>query len=207
MSEQDEDRLDELLRSAARDYHLPPEPPREAMWQAIHAQRRWYRKMWRRPFSPMLWIAAAAAVLVLGVGIGRLSVHPGPSGPQVWEARGVSTTAYRLTAVEHLSQSEAFLTLFRSSTRGGGDERLASATARQLLASNRLLLDSPAAQDRKIRLLLEDLEVVLAEIAQLSPEPHEKDLELIKDGIERGGVLPRIRIAVPAGSTLTQGAL
>ncbi len=206
MSEQDEDRLDELLRSAGQDYHLPPEPPREAMWQAIQSHRRWYRKVWRRPFSPFLWIAAAA-VLVLGVGIGRLSVRPEPSGPQIWEARGVSTTAYRLTAVEHLSQSEAFLTLFRSSTRGGGDERLASATARQLLASNRLLLDSPAAQDRKIRLLLEDLEVVLAEIAQLSPEPHEKDLELIKDGIERGGMLPRIRTAVPAGTTLTQGAL
>jgi hypothetical protein len=207
MSEQDDDRLDEMLRSAARDYHLPPEPPREAMWQAIQSRRRSYRSTWARPRNPLAWIAAAAAVLVLGVGIGRLSVRAGPSGPQIWEARGVSTTAYRLTAVEHLSQSEAFLTLFRASTRGGGDERLASATARQLLANNRLLLDSPAAHDRKMRLMLEDLELVLAEIAQLSPQPREKDLELIKDGIERGGVLPRIRTAVPAGTTLTQGAL
>ncbi len=119
----------------------------------------------------------------------------------------MSTTAYRLTAIEHLSQSEAFLTLFRASARRGGDERLASATARQLLASNRLLLDSPAARDRRMRLLLEDLELVLAEIAQLSPTPHEKDLELIREGIERGSVLPRIRTAVPAGTTSTQGAL
>lgn len=207
MSEQDEDRLDELLRAAARDYHLPPEPPREAMWAAIQAQRRWYRRPWARPPRPLVWIAAAAAVLVLGVGIGRISITTAPAGPQVWEARGVSTTAYRLTAIEHLSQSEAFLTLFRTSARGGVDERLASATARQLLSSNRLLLDSPAGRDRKMRLLLEDLELVLAEIAQLAPEPHEKDLELIKEGIERGGVLPRIRIAVPAGVSSTQGAL
>ena len=58
-----------------------------------------------------------------------------------------------------------------------------------------------------MRLLLEDLELVLAEIAQLSPQPREKDLELITDGIERGGVLPRLRSAVPAGTSSTQGAL
>lgn len=207
MSEPDDDRLDELLRTAAHGYRLPPEPPREAMWTAIQAQRRWYRRPWARPRNPLVWIAAAAAVLVLGVGIGRLTVTTALPGPQVWQAHEANITAYRLTAIEHLSQSEAFLTLFRASARSGSDERLASATARQLLASNRLLLDSPAARDRKIRLLLEDLELVLAEIAQLSPEPHERDLQLIEEGIERGGVLPRIRTAVPAGTTSTQGAL
>lgn len=207
MTEQDDDKLDELLRAAAQDYHRPPEPPREAMWAAIQAQRRWYRRAWASPRRLLPWAAAAAAVLALGVGIGRLSVRGGAGGPQAWEPRSVSMTAYRLTAIEHLSQSEAFLTLFRASAPRGGDERLASATARQLLASNRLLLDSPAARDRRMRLLLEDLELVLAEIAQLSPTPHEKDLELIREGIERGSVLPRIRTAVPAGTSSTQGAL
>src|SRR5262249_4374918 len=158
----------------------PPEPPREAMWAAIQAQRRWYRRPWARPRHPLQWIAAAAAVLVIGVGIGRLSVkQPAPVTAVRWDPRTGSTAAYRLTAIEHLSQSEAFLTSSRASARGGQDEQLASVTARQLLASNRLLLDSPAAQDRRMRLLLEDLELVLAEIAQLSPEPHEKDLQLI----------------------------
>jgi hypothetical protein len=40
MDDRDDDRLDELLREAAQDYHRPPEPPREVMWQAIQAQRR-----------------------------------------------------------------------------------------------------------------------------------------------------------------------
>jgi len=208
MSQQDEERLDQLLRSLAQDYHLPPEPPREEMWKAIQTSRRWYRRPWARPRNPLVWVAAAAAVLIVGVGIGRMSVtNDLPPGSVNWEARGVRTAAYRLTAIEHLSQSEAFLTLFRASAQGGSDERLASATARQLLASNRLLLDSPAAHDRRIRLLLEDLELVLAEIAQLSPQPREKDLELIKEGIERGGVLPRLRTAVPAGTSSTQGVL
>jgi len=208
MPEQDDDRLDELLRSMAQDYHLPPEPPREAMWEAIQAQRRWYRRPWAGRRRPLVWAAAAAAVLVAGIGIGRMSVRT--EGSQVagrWEPRSVSTAAYRLTTIDHLSQAEAFLTMFRASARRGGDERLASAAARDLLASNRLLLDSPAADDRRMRLLLEDLELVLAEIAQLSPEPHEKDLKLNEDGIERGSVLPRIRNAVPAGTSPTQGAL
>ncbi len=208
MSEKENDGLDEQLRRLAQDYHLPPEPPREAMWEAIQAQRRWYRRPVARPRRALLWIAAAAAVLIIGVGIGRLSVRQeAPSVASRWDARTVSTTAYRLTAIDHLSHSEAFLTLFRASARRGENEQLVSATARQLLASNRLLLDSPAAQDRRMRVLLEDLELVLAEIAQLSPQPREQDMKLITDGIERGGVLPRLRSAVPAGTSPTQGAL
>jgi hypothetical protein len=192
----------------AQDYHLPPEPPREAMWEAIQAQRRWYRRPWAGRRRPLVWAVAAAAVLLVGVGIGRISVrNEGPPVAGQWEPRSVSAAAYRLTTIDHLSQAEAFLTLFRASARKGGDERLASETARELLANNRLLLDSPAANDRRMRLLLQDLELVLAEIAQLSPESHDKDLKLIEDGIERGSVLPRIRNAVPAGTSPTQGAL
>ena len=112
-----------------------------------------------------------------------------------------------MAAQEHLGQSEAFLTLFRASVRRDGDYRVAAAAARQLLGTNRLLLDSPAAVDRKTRLLLEDLELVLAEIAQLSPHSRAEDLKLIRDGIEQGDVMPRLRTAVPAGSASTQGVL
>jgi hypothetical protein len=97
--------------------------------------------------------------------------------------------------------------LFRASVRRGGNERLASATARQLLATNRLLLDSPAASDAKTRALLQDLELVLAEIAQLSPRPPSGDLELIKEGMEERGMMTRLRTAVPSGPSTTQGAL
>jgi hypothetical protein len=120
----------------------------------------------------------------------------------------VSTAAYELATTEYLSQSEAFLTLFRASLRRNtGNEQLAAATARQLLATNRLLLDSPAGDDRKTRLLLQDLELVLAEIAQLSPRSGRRDLDLITEGLERGGVMTRLRTAVPSGPSTTQGAL
>jgi len=170
-------------------------------------------------FRALAWGAGIAALLALGAGIGRLSVGIGRSSPESRPVAGGGTqagtprapaaaeaaparagTAYRLVAVEHLGQAEAFLTLFRASVRQGRDDRFAAATARELLATNRLLLDSPAASDRRLKLLLEDLELVLAQIAQLSPERRREDTDLINDGLERSGVLVRLRAAVPAGS-------
>jgi hypothetical protein len=211
----DDQELDERLRAMARAHHQPPEIPREAMWEAIQRQRRGRtveRKVQRRWFHPP-WIplaAAAAAILAVGVGIGRLtsgpSSAPAPS-VAVESSPGGGAAAYRLAAVEHLSQSEEFLTLFRTTIRETSDHRLAAATARRLLTTNRLLLDSPASVDRRTRLLLEDLEVVLAGIAQLSPQSPAQDMELIREGIERGDVMPRLRTAVPAGAPPTQGVL
>jgi hypothetical protein len=218
-----DDRFDDLLRESAGDYNQPPETPREEMWSKIKAERAektektekepgWipaFRPL--RHLPPLRLVVGVAALLALGIGLGRLTVpkqaaSPAPVSvaPQTPPALG---TAYHIATTEHLSQSEAFLTLFRASLRSGGNERLASATARQLLATNRLLLDSPAARDAKIRLLLQDLELVLAEIAQLSPQPRARDLDLITEGLEQGGVLSRLRTAVPSGASSTQGAL
>jgi hypothetical protein len=226
-----DDRFEDLLRDSAREYNDPPETPREEMWAAIQAERaakaegaaaeeavraearnpRVLRFRNFRSFRPVRLIAGIAVLLALGIGLGRLSVHrPQPVATPVRvasETPRVGTAAYRLATTEHLGQAEAFLTLFRASVRGHGDERLASATARQLLATNRLLLDSPAASDPRTKLLLQDLELVLAEIAQLASRPGARDLDLITEGLEQGGVLSRLRTAVPSGASTTQGAL
>ena len=220
------DRFDDLLRDAAREYNEPPETPRDQIWERIVAERAATVekadakergiisiRSFRSP-RYLRFAAGIAAVLALGIGIGRLSIHTAPSvkpGLQpvaTQPAPKVSTAAYELAATEYLSQSEAFLTLFRASIRReAGNEQLAAATARQLLATNRLLLDSPAAKDGKLKLLLQDLELVLAEIAQLSPQSGRRDLDLITEGLERGGVMTRLRTAVPSGPSTTQGAL
>jgi len=229
-----DDRFDDLLRDSAREYNDPPETPREELWQRIVAAREAEKAASKEstedadgersrilPFRrlghvrPLTWAAGIAAVLALGIGLGRMSVKqpasvaisvPVPSSST--PAPRATGVAYQVATTEHLSQSEAFLTLFRTSVRGKeGNERLASATARQLLATNRLLLDSPAAADARTRLLLQDLELVLAEIAQLSPQPRSRDLQLITEVLEQGGVLSRLRTAVPAGTSATQGAL
>ena len=211
----DDDHLEEPLGAAAREYHGPPPTPREAMWQAIEARRRL-----ERPRAPAVrrwipWAAAAALLLAAGVALGRLSA-PGtpPEHARASAAADAGTgdprvneTAYRIATIEHLDQSEAFLTMVRASLRSGDRERLAPAAARQLLATNRLLLDSPAARDSRMRLLLQDLELVLAEIAQLPADATASQRELVGEGIERGAVIPRLRTVVPAGTSSTRGDL
>jgi hypothetical protein len=240
MTDMLDDRFDDQLRDSARDYNTPPVTPREEMWAAIQARKAEAENteggqadsrtsgQSNEPKSPAIlpfdrpagrpsvrllrWPIGIAALLALGIGLGRISAPKPvpPTAPVVVASVAPQRTAdaaYRITATEHLGQSEAFLTLFRASVRKGGNEQLASATARQLLATNRLLLDSPAASDSRTRLLLQDLELVLAEIAQLAPRPSSPDLNLITEGLERGGMMSRLRTAVPSGPSPTQGAL
>ena len=225
-----DDRFEDRLQAEARDYNAPPATPREEMWARIVAGRKETektggtaerRKGGRKaiplfpltalpPYRRLLpWSAGIAALLALGFGLGRLTQRPAsaPTAVATEVSPRVSEAAYRVVTTEHLSQSEAFLTLFRASVRGGGNEQLASATARQLLATNRLLLDSPASNNARTKLLLQDLELVLAEIAQLAPQPRSRDLLLISEGLEQGDMLSRLRTAVPSGASTTQGAL
>jgi len=225
-----DDRFDDQLRESAKEYNVPPETPRDAMWAAIQAKKAERTQADRRTGGQideskrpsvrpsirpsvrfLRWPAAIAALLAIGIGLGRLSAprtEPTPASVAATEpASRLTGVAYQVATTEHLGQAEAFLTLFRTSVRRGGNEQLASATARHLLATNRLLLDSPAASDNRTRLLLQDLELVLAQIAQLSPRPSSSDLDLITDDLKDSGVMSRLRTAVPSGTSATQGVL
>ena len=74
MSDEPRNELDELIGAAARDYNRPGATPREEIWQRIRAQRDAARQ--ERHAAPLRrhrWAigVAAAAVLVLGVALGR----------------------------------------------------------------------------------------------------------------------------------------
>ncbi|MFL5527782.1 MAG: hypothetical protein ACJ791_00320, partial [Gemmatimonadaceae bacterium] len=112
-----------------------------------------------------------------------------------------TSSAYQLTAVRHLSEAEALLTSFR--TRSNADQQMDAQLgvwARQLLSNTRLLLDSPVANDPQRRPLLEDLELVLVQIVQLSPGSTPQDRELIEKSLQQDHVMTRLRTAIPAGS-------
>lgn len=210
-----DDRFDQQLDEAARDYHRPPETPREEMWAAIEAERR------RRRTTPRIvvlrpvwrWGIGMAAVLVLGIIIGR-RLQPGAGGASTPSAsassRPVDGLAYRLAAAQYLTRAEIVLTSFRADARSG--ERPDSQfldQARDLLGSTRLLLDSPAGRDPQLKPLLEDLEVILAQIAVLSASRDTADVEIINQGIDQRGVLTRLQTAFPAGAAAAraQGAI
>jgi hypothetical protein len=110
-------------------------------------------------------------------------------------------SAYQLAAVRHLSEAEALLTSFR--TRSSADQQMDAQLgtwARELLSNTRLLLDSPVANDPQRRPLLEDLELVLVQIVQLSPGSTPQDRELIEKTLQHDHVMTRLRTAIPAGS-------
>ena len=68
--------------------------------------------------------------------------------------------------------------------------------AQQLLGTTRLLLDSPFGRDQGMRDLLEDLELVLAQVARMQPQRPGEALTTINEALEERDVVPRIRSAV-----------
>lgn len=204
-----DDRFDELLREAAPEYHRPPETPREEMWARIVAERERRRQargvIILRPW--FRWGLGVAALLALGIAIGRWTATGPPAGPVATSepagaARGV---AYRVAATQYLSRAETFLTEFRADVREGPADARFARQAGDLLSTTRLMLDSPAGEDARVRALLEELELVLAQISQLGARPGDRnEVDMITQGMEQRGVLTKLRTAIPAGPAATQ---
>ena len=157
------------------------------------------------------WGLGIAAVLALGIGIGRWTAR-GPQGAETTAGRVPNepgTLAYRVAAAQYLSRTEALLTGFRTEARPSTPDAQFAAQARDLLTTTRLMLDSPAARDGRLKALLEDLELVLAQIAQLPAGGDKEDVQLITQGLDERSVLLRLRTAIPAGPgpVRMQGAL
>lgn len=206
-----DDRFEERLRDMARDYHRPPETPREAMWAAIVAGRR--RAEPRVFILPPAWRwgLGMAAVLLVGIAIGRWirpqQIQPGVTPPVA--ATGADVP-YQVAATQYFNRTETLLAGFRADARTGRVDTLFVVQARELLSSTRLLLQSPAGRDPRLKPLLEDLELVLAQIAQLPRGRDSEDVNLITQGMDQQSVLTRLRTAIPAGpasAPRTQGAL
>ena len=106
---------------------------------------------------------------------------------------------YRLAAAEHLALTETLLTTVSADARAGRADSSVALWARDLLGTTRMLLDSPAARDPKLARLLEDLELVLAEVAQLHPARGPGELQAIDRAVRQRGVLTRLRATLPAG--------
>ncbi|HVH67344.1 MAG TPA: hypothetical protein VM716_05710 [Gemmatimonadales bacterium] len=208
------DGFEEWLREAARDYHRPPsETPREELWQGIVAAQAARRRRMLVLRSALRWGVGIAAVLVLGIGIGRWTAKGSGPKPTSTVARGgpadQEAFPYRVAAAQYLTRAEVLLTGFRSEARLGQPDAQLARQARDLLGTTRLFLDCPAGRDPRLKGLLEDLEPILAQIAQLSPGGDREDVQLIDQGLEQRRVLLRLRVANPAGPgpVRTQGAL
>ena len=207
-SDGQEPRLPEAIQALAKAYHQPPPVPRDEIWariQSARSDRLTVRPADRptarptahpaaRPSSRWLrWATGIAALLAVGIGIGRWGLAPDATTPgaapeTVATAPRRPNAAWSVAAADHLGRTEAFLTAVRVGERG---QRF-TGQARDLLLTTRLLLDARGVTDPRTRALLEDLELVLVQIAQLGGTDGE-ELDLLNDALEQKEVLPRLR--------------
>jgi len=267
----DEQRLDDerIARAARQAYNAPPSTPRDEMWTVIEArlateERDGVIPLDRagrdRAFGRLSWWMGVAAALVIGLGIGRLSLGPAEDGSQsqvasrspdsdVTEPATVETplagvpedraapeaappagetvplaggaapepareapstvrdagpnpAAYATATRAHLSRSESFLTGVRVDLTAGSTDAEFEAWARSLLSRTRLLLASPAGRDPDTRRLLEDLELMLAQVVITAATSDPAEVRLLDEGLDDGDLLRRLRsvTSTPAGS-------
>lgn len=198
-----EDRFGELIGELARESDPAPETPREEIWTGISAARR-FRAPRRRPVRQQLaWGLSLAATLALGFVLGRgwlpASESETDGRPRITAVPANDDGAraprsFRLAAADYLARTEALLSEFPGEAREGDAHEVAG-WARQLLLDTRLLQDSPAGGDPEIAPLLNDLELVLAQIASLRGDDADQEIRLIVDGIQQNRVMARLRVA------------
>jgi hypothetical protein len=201
----DDQRFDDLMREAAPSFRQPPAPPLDEMWAGIereHFGAPARARRWQRWYAPIIGMAAT---LLIGIGIGRLTVEPVPGPGEATVAVAPATPTipvsdditgpYRAVTSRYLGQAAALLVALPSSGEYQADRKLVE-RAGELLSTTRLLLDSPAAEDPELKVLLDDLELVLAQVVRLSSRRHAQELELITDALEERDVLPRLQNAV-----------
>ncbi|MEJ2677625.1 MAG: hypothetical protein P8174_00960 [Gemmatimonadota bacterium] len=218
-----EDRFTWMLRRAAKDYNAPPETPREEMWAVIRERLHLPEEAPAADTGPtdsrvirlvprrwVQWSVALAATLAIGFGLGRLTrtAEPGATAPAMLAGKGGAGSAattdntalpFRLAATDHLGQAEALLTVVRGDRAGQVGAQTVD-WARNLLSTTRLLLDSPAGRDPQLAPLLEDLELVLVQIANVQGSGSNEDLRMIRESMQHNNLLSKLQTVVSAGS-------
>ncbi len=124
------------------------------------------------------------------------SARPAPRGSlAIGDGINANNVAYRLAVVNHVVGSEAMITAFRASARRGEVDAQLAKWSHDLLGETRLLESSAPSDDVAMKRLLEDLELVLAQIVQYTNHGTHSadDLDLIERSIRRRSVMSNIR--------------
>jgi hypothetical protein len=203
-----EDRFDDLMRDAAQTFRAPPSPDFEAMWKGIEmeafgASSEPRSSLVSRRSSRVTQRLAIAATLVIGIALGRASMSlgtkttPAPTQTVASIANTVSDVPYEVETSKYLGQTAALLIALPSEVKAGRADEAFVGRAGELLGRTRLLLDSPASRDPQMKTLLEDLELVLAQVVRLQNDSTSRsELDRIARALEQRDVLPRLRSAV-----------
>lgn len=213
----DDMKFDEFLARVAKDYKSGIAPRANEIWAAIEPDvanavrpSMRSRSIAALRSTPRLrtttWIGIGiAATLMIGVAIGRFSSRTTTRSqlvvqhaPRVIDDSLSSAAHSRATTFEHLAEAEVFLTAVRADLKAGRSDAERTERSRELLVRTRLLLGNAARTSPEMSRLLEDLELLLAEISAMPAARSSMDKKLLDESMREGNVLPRIRATLPA---------
>ena len=188
----------------------PPEYLEQKIWLNLHDKLA-DEPAWRRRFFPSKWaIAGAMAVLVIAAFLaGRFwpRAHDVNKAPELAQANPQRVV---LVAVgDHLERSQMLLIeLLNADSSDHADLPSQQKLARNLLDDNRLYRQSARRfGDPEVAHLLDELERVLAEIANAPSDPTATDLREIRSRIQSQDLLFKIQVVhsnvTRQGETLT----
>jgi hypothetical protein len=200
----DEKELERRLGELKDTWRIPRDPPLAEMWEAVESRAfpgRPARTPWTRALLPL------AAMLLLGFGVGQLAPRllqrraaPSPAPMAVIPAASAeSHDPFVGIATDYIERVTGLLVTLSDAPHR--DRSIPIAQARELLATTRLLMDSPQASNPHLRALLDDLELVLAQIVRLPPRAASPDVYLIDQTLDEREVLPRLRGMLAENST------
>lgn len=197
----DEKQLDRLLDDAARRWRVPIDPPLDAIWSGV-ASEAFQRTSRSAPGWGAVGVAAAAA-LIVGVLGGRYSARHVPLSAVATAARvaslpvsPASTADPNQRAMSELLGRTAVLLAALPSENGAPDvDPGVTVEGARLLTITRLLLDSPAGSNVRLHNLLQDLELVLAQVARLEPRHDRDEMQFIQTALDEHDIVPRVRSA------------
>ncbi|MGI9625394.1 MAG: hypothetical protein ACR2QM_01045 [Longimicrobiales bacterium] len=215
MMKKNPEREDELGRLYKASQEVPSTPAAE-MWPAIEAKlpttsaeagpSTVVSLPVRRSWPAWKWAAAAGVVLAIGVGIGRTSVVlPTEDGGPLTPVAAVdppppagepSLRAFTAHTRGRIADLEPLLTMIAADAGGGRYDPQLGDWAKSQLNRTRLALDSPGASDPTVRHVLEDLELILMQVATLGDIGEARanqEMGLIAQALEEQGLLDRVR--------------
>lgn len=191
-----DEQFEKLMKNAAETYNSPPAPPLDQMWASIDSEAFGTKVTTTRRMnlvgSPWLRMAA---VLVLGIVIGR-SMQTSAPAPDPAASSTETADSYQMTTDRYLGQTVALLVQLPRQLQSGRTDTAFIARANQSLTTLRLLMDSPAASNPRLRSLFEDLELVLVQMVQMPRTGSATDAKLIRQAMQERDVMPRLRDAV-----------
>ncbi|MGI8548728.1 MAG: hypothetical protein ACR2M1_15595 [Gemmatimonadaceae bacterium] len=114
----------------------------------------------------------------------------------------INDDAYSDEVSRYLARTTALLATLPASEKSAEADATVADRAGTLLTQTHLLLDSRVGSDPTLHRLLEDLELVLAQVARLHQARGSTDLQLIHEALQQRDVLPRLHDAtIEAQST------